>query len=163
MEKIVIKDIIKSYQENRRDQFSDFINEVKQGNIASRFAFPRIRKSAFELLKEQEYRLNTLLKDCQTDTEVMDVLSKALEDIPFISNKTIIDFSEYYCYCNDIHIDDNCETFLSTDGKKLLKKNQLTVEKIREAILESGIPPFSNYEMIDFVNNYCVRKTKKKK
>lgn len=152
MKKIIIHNLIDNFNAEGRGQLAAVQDEVKRNGVC-RLAFAHISNSAFEALKRQEYNLNRILLQCETDIEVIEVCSKILDGIKGINEKTIIDFALYYCNLHDIPIDDSCETLLTNKGRKALKENRLTVKEIRQAIEDMAIRPFTNCEITFFINN----------
>ncbi len=152
MEKIVIRNLIKSFNTKDRRQLVSIQEEIQRNGIC-RLAFPHINNSAFEALKREEYHLDKILQRCETDLEVMDICSNILDGIKGINEKTIIDFTLYYCNLHDIHIDDSCETLITNQGRKALEENRLTVKQIRQEIEKMAIRPFTNCELTFFINN----------
>lgn len=156
--KINLEKLLQQYNETGRDSFHKFVEECKNGKV-KKIPNPFFSKVTIEQLQSIDYKFNDILSSSVSDIEIHNLIWQILDNLRELDSETIKQYAIYYAIRHDIPIDDNCESLLSSDGRKILEDNQFTIADIRRKVKQMGLDNFNSAELIYFINQLCFNKS----
>lgn len=146
------QDLIRQFEQKGKDSFRRAIEKLEKNGVC-RLTFPYANEITVNHLQEIEPKMDSILRDCETLTILMERLWDILKPIPGINQNVVNDYALIYSYIHDFDNDADCESLISNDGKAALLDTGTSIEEIRGEIKKMGKNTFSKKALAFFINH----------
>ena len=149
--KINKQDLMLQFERNGRESFRRAIEEQKQNGIIH-LVIPYAKEITVAHLQALEPKMDSILKDCGSLTNLMEKLWEILGPIPGINQSVINNNALLYAYIHDLDNDADCESLITDQGKVTLEELGIDIEEIRAEIRKMGKDALSKRALVYFIN-----------